>query len=393
MAEESQNIIFGNFTDKWKLQRKIGHQAIRNYASGENLESLIRCDAFPSFQRAIAKYNGKPFIPKTLLYLLVGNIIASMCFGKKYEYDDPELLKIMVLMNNLFESFGNGLAADFVPLFRYIPTPGHIAMKKYMKEWLNIIQHQIDEHKGKLGNGNTKVKSLIDDLLSIQRKAELAGEDQAKQLTDVNLRQTLSDIFAAGMETTINTLDWSIAYLTYYPDIQSKVQREIDDVIGDSRLPLLADRGKLPYCEAVMRELMRIRTVIPFALPHTTTVDTFVGGYAVPKDTWIWCNLWNVHMDGKYWEEPEDFCPERFLHADGEMLSKRDSFMPFSAGRRVCMGEALAKNELFLLFTSVFQQYTFTLPIGHRKPCLKPHFITQVIKCCPYKVIAVNRRK
>ncbi|XP_077862887.1 cytochrome P450 1A5-like [Saccoglossus kowalevskii] len=360
MAEESQNIIFGDFTTKWKLQRKIGHQAIRNYASGENLESLIRCDAFPSFQRAIAKINGKPFTPKTLMYLLVGNIIASMCFGKKYEYEDPELLKFMGVLKDVNTSFGNGLAADYVPLFRYIPTPGHIAVKKHLKEWLNVIQHQINEHKDKFEKGNKKVKSLIDDILSIQRKAELAGDDQAKQLTDVNLRQTVSDIFAAGLDTTINTLDWAVAYLTYYPDVQSKVQREIDDVIGDGRLPLLSDKGKLPYCEAVIHEVMRIRTIVPFALPHTTTVDTSV---------------------------------ERFLDADGKLLPHPDSFMPFSAGRRVCMGEALAKNELFLLFASVFQHYTFKVPTDGEKPCLKTHCVGQVIRVCPYEVIAVERMK
>ncbi|XP_077869938.1 cytochrome P450 1A5-like [Saccoglossus kowalevskii] len=394
MAEESQDILFGNFTTKWKLQRKIGHQAIRNYASGEKLETLIRCDAFPSFQRAVNKNNGKPFLPKPLLYLLVGNIIASMCFGKKYEYEDPELLKFMGVLKDLNTSFGNGLAADYVPLFRYIPTPGHIAVKKYLKEWLSIIQHQINEHKDKFEKGKKiYVKSLIDDLLSIQRKAELAGEDQAKQLTDVNLRQTVSDIFGAGLDTTINTLDWAVAYLTYYPDVQSKVQREIDDVIGDGRLPLLSDKGKLPYCEAVIHELMRVRTIVPFALPHTTTVDTSVGGYAIPKDTWIWCNVWNVHMNEKHWEKPEEFRPERFLDADGGLLPHPDSFMPFSAGRRVCMGEALAKNELFLLFASVFQHYTFKVPTDGEKPCLKTHCVGQTIRVCPYKVIAVERMK
>nr|XP_006811117.1 PREDICTED: steroid 17-alpha-hydroxylase/17,20 lyase-like [Saccoglossus kowalevskii] len=244
-----------------------------------------------------------------------------------------------------------------------------------------------------LSAGNKEVKSLIDDLLSIQRKAELAGEDQAKQLTDVNLRQTVSDIFGAGLDTTINTLDWAVAYLTYYPDVQSKVQREIDDVIGDGRLPLLSDKGKLPYCEAVIHELMRVRTIVPFALPHTTTVDTSVGGYAIPKDTWIWCNVWNVHMNEKHWEKPEEFRPERFLDADGGLLPHPDSFMPFSAGRRVCMGEALAKNELFLLFASVFQHYTFKVPTDGEKPCLKTHCVGQTIRVCPYKVIAVERMK
>ncbi|XP_077862966.1 cytochrome P450 1A5-like [Saccoglossus kowalevskii] len=393
MSEKSQNIIFGDFTAKWKLQRKIGHQAIRNYASGEKLESLVRCEAFPTFQRAVAQNNGRPFLPKPLLFLLVGNIIASMCFGKRYEYEDRELLKFMRVLNDLSESLGNGITADFVPMFRYIPTPGHIEVKKRVNELQKIIQCKIDEHKDRLEKGNKDVESLIDDILSIQREAESAGGDRTIQLTDVNIRQTVSDIFAAGLDTTINTLNWFVAYLTYYPDVQSKVQREIDDVIGDGRLPLLSDKGKLPYCKAVIHEVMRIRTVVPLAIPHTTTVDTSVGGYVIPKNTWIWCNLWNVHMDEKHWEEPETFRPERFLDSDGKMLPNLDGYMPFSAGRRVCVGEALAKNQLFLLFISIFQQYTFKVPAGGKKPCLEPHCAAQVIKCCPYKVIAIGRSK
>nr|XP_006825012.1 PREDICTED: cytochrome P450 2D6-like [Saccoglossus kowalevskii] len=313
MAEECEDITFGNFTAKWKLQRKIGHQAIRNYASGDKLESLIRYNAFPSFQRAVARENGKPFRPHSLIYLLVGNIILSMCLGKKFENDDPEFLKILEVLNNLDQAIGNGLVADFVPIFRYIPTPGVNRLKKVLKEWFNIIQHQVNESKGKLESGNNDVKSLIDDLVSIQRKAELAGENIAKQLTDVNLRQTLADL------------------------------------VG--------------------------------------------GGYAIPKDTWIWCNLWNVHMDEKHWDKPEQFRPERFLDADGALLPHPDSFIPFSAGRRVCMGEALAKNELFLIFTSLFQNYTFKVPPGSKKPCLKGHCAGLVLRCGSYEVIAVERSK
>ncbi|XP_077861915.1 cytochrome P450 1A1-like [Saccoglossus kowalevskii] len=365
MAEECEDITFGNFTAKWKLQRKIGHQAIRNYASGDKLESLIRYNAFPSFQRAVARENGKPFRPHSLIYLLVGNIILSMCLGKKFENDDPEFLKILEVLNNLDQAIGNGLVADFVPIFRYIPTPGVNRLKKVLKEWFNIIQHQVNESKGKLESGNNDVKSLIDDLVSIQRKAELAGENIAKQLTDVNLRQTLADLVGAGLDTTISSLDWAVAFLTYYPDVQFKVQSEIDDVIGDGRSP------------------KNIRRFVQFN----------TGGYAIPKDTWIWCNLWNVHMDEKHWDKPEQFRPERFLDADGALLPHPDSFIPFSAGRRVCMGEALAKNELFLIFTSLFQNYTFKVPPGSKKPCLKGHCAGLVLRCGSYEVIAVERSK
>ncbi|XP_006825011.1 cytochrome P450 1A5-like [Saccoglossus kowalevskii] len=393
MAEECQNIVFGNFTAKWQLQRNIGHQAIRNYASGKKLEALLRCNAFPSFQRAVAKMKKRPFYPRPLLHLLVGNIIVSMCFGKKYELDDPEFINCLRVLSTANASFGSGLVADFIPVFRHIPTFGLTRIKKSMQNWLDLIQHKIDEHKKTFDEGNEDAKSLVGEILSIQRKARLSRDQETeKQLTDVNLRQTVADMFGAGLDTVVNTLEWAIAYLACYPDVQAKVRREIDDVIRDRRLPLLSDKGKLPYCEAVINEVMRIRTVSPFAIPHATTVDTSVGGYTIPKDTWVWCNLWNLHMSEKYWVEPEEFRPERFLNTDGNAISKPDSFMPFSAGRRACMGETLAKNELFLIFTSLFQQYTFKTPTGGKTPCLEAHCMTQFTRCCQYEVKAVARR-
>ncbi|XP_070574469.1 steroid 17-alpha-hydroxylase/17,20 lyase-like [Ptychodera flava] len=387
-SEGGEDIAFGNFEQKWKALRKIAHQAIRNYASGHKLENLVTKDAFPRLKKAITDKNGEPFDPQPLLMLLTFNVMSTMCFGQNYELDDPEFDEILNYIKKTNESFGNGLLADFVPIFKYIPTSGLRLVKKCLNEWLTFIQSKIDEHKTRMHEG--KVSDLVDDLLQIQAEAKAAGEDQADTLTDVNVRQTVSDIFGAGIDTTINTMNWCVAYMVNYPDVQTKVQEEIDDVIGQ-RLPLLTDKNKLPYCDAVIHEIMRIRTVAPVGVPHKTIEDTSVGGYNVPKGTQIWTNLWKVHMDEKYWKEPEQFRPERFLDEDGKTLPKQDSFLPFSAGRRVCVGEVLAKNEMMLIFACLFQQFTFLPPPGKEKPSLKPNFDGLATRCNPYEVVARER--
>ncbi|XP_070543996.1 steroid 17-alpha-hydroxylase/17,20 lyase-like [Ptychodera flava] len=387
-SEGGEDIAAGNFTQKWKTLRKIAHQAIRNYASGHKLENLVTKDAFPRVKKVINDKNGEPFDPQPLLMLLVCNVMATMCFGQNYELDDTEFKDILKFIQNFNESFGNGLLADVVPIFKYIPTNGLRAFKKNLNKWFSLIQSKIDGHKIKTQEGN--VSDLVDDVLKIQAEAKAAGEDQADLLTDVNVRQVVADIFGAGIDTTINTMNWCIAYMVNYPDVQTKVQEEIDDVIGQ-RLPLLTDKTKLPYCEAVIHEVMRIRTVAPVSVPHETTEDTSVGGYNIPKGTQIWTNLWKLHMDEKYWTEPEQFRPERFLDEDGQALPKQDSFLPFSAGRRVCVGEVLAKNEMLLIFTCLFQQFTFLPAPGKEKPSLEPTFQSLVTRCIPYDVVARER--
>ncbi|XP_070575497.1 steroid 17-alpha-hydroxylase/17,20 lyase-like [Ptychodera flava] len=387
-SEGGESIVCGNFDQKWKALRKIAHQAIRNYGSGNKLENLVTKEAFPRLKKAITDKNGEPFDPHPLLMLLVCNVMSIMCFGQNYELDDPEFKHILKSLEDVIDSFGSGLLADFVPIFKYIPTNGLRLLKTHINIWLSFIQSKIDDHKIKTQEG--RVSDLVDDILQIQAEAKAAGEDQADLLTDVNVRQTVADVFGGGIDTTINTMNWCIAYLVNYPDVQTKVQEEIDDVIGQ-RLPMISDKGKLPYCEAVIHEIMRIRTVAPVGVPHKTIEDTSVGGYNIPKGTQIWTNLWKVHMDENYWKEPLKFRPERFLDEDGQALPKQDSFLPFSAGRRVCVGEVLAKNEMILIFACLFQQFTFLPPPGKEKPSLKPNFEGLVSRCFPYEVVARER--
>ncbi|XP_070543892.1 steroid 17-alpha-hydroxylase/17,20 lyase-like isoform X2 [Ptychodera flava] len=385
ISEGGEGITSGNFTQKWKALHKIAQQAMRNYARGHKLGNLVTKDAFPRLKKVINDKNGEPFDPQPLLTLLVCNVMATMCFGQNYELDDKEFRNILKFIQNFNESFGNGLLADVVPIFKYIPTYGLRAYKKNLNIWFSLIQSKIDGHKIKMQEGN--VSDLVDDVLKIQAEAK-AAEDQADLLTDVNVRQVVADIFGAGIDTTVNTMNWCIAYMVNYPDVQTKIQKEIDDVIGQR---LLTDKNKLPYYEAVLHEVMRIRTVLPLNVPHLTLEDTSVGGYNIPKGTQIWTNLWKLHMDEKYWMEPEQFRPERFLDEDGQALPKQDSFLPFSVGRRACVAEVLAKNEILLIFTCLFQQFTFLPAPGKEKPSLEPNFQALVTRCIPYEVVARER--
>ncbi|XP_077982770.1 steroid 17-alpha-hydroxylase/17,20 lyase-like [Glandiceps talaboti] len=389
MSEGGENIVFGDFTPKWKFLRKIGHQAIRNYASGSKLENLIKDQAFPCLKKAIDDKEGKPFNPEPLLMLVVANVIASMCFGEKYELDDPEFQQILKTIKDGQESLGNGLLADIVPVLRHVPTKSLCLFKEMIATWFGMIQTKIDKHKEHFDEEN--IHDLVDDILKIQKDAQAAGEEHAHSLTDINLRQTVADIFSAGLHTTTLTLNWCVAYLVNYPDVQRKVQEELDDVIGQNRRPLLSDKGKLPYCEAVIHEVMRIRTATPFAIPHTTLCDTAVGGYNLPRGTLVWINILNLHMSDKYWDKPGEFRPEHFLDRDGKALPKPESFLPFSAGRRVCVGEALARNELLLIFTSLFQQFTFLPSPDKGKADLKTSYEGLLTRCAPYEVIARDR--
>ena len=145
------------------------------------------------------------------------------------------------------------------------------------------------------------------------------------------------------------------------PYAQRNVQSELDKVIGNSRKVKLTDRKHLHQTQATILEGMRLSSIVPLSLPRSATMDTEINGYTIDKDTVVIVNLHSANHDESLWEDPESFKPERHLDDDGEFM-KRPPVVPFGLGRRRCVGEFLAKDEVFLLFSNMLQRLTFIKP-------------------------------
>nr|KAF6479597.1 cytochrome P450 family 2 subfamily W member 1 [Molossus molossus] len=170
------------------------------------------------------------------------------------------------------------------------------------------------------------------------------------------------DMVMAGTETTSSTLQWAALLMGKHPSVQSRVQEELDRVLGPGRCPRPEDQRALPYTNAVLHEVQRFITLLPH-VPRCTGADTLLGGYLLPKGTPVVPLLSSVLLDKTQWATPRQFNPEHFLDADGRFV-RPEAFLPFSAGRRVCVGESLARTELFLLFAGLLQSFSLRPPPG-----------------------------
>ncbi len=144
----------------------------------------------------------------------------------------------------------------------------------------------------------------------------------------------IGDLFGAGTETTTTTLVWAIVYMLRNPDVYKKVQKEVDDVIGHSRLPSVKDRQQMPYTEACLLEVQRMGDIVPLGVPRITTESINFHGYRIPKDTTIMPDLYSVHRDPNVFPNPYKFDPSRFLNDEGKVY-ERDRVIPFSIGEFV----------------------------------------------------------
>uniref|UniRef100_A0A914UUQ5 Uncharacterized protein n=1 Tax=Plectus sambesii TaxID=2011161 RepID=A0A914UUQ5_9BILA len=188
------------------------------------------------------------------------------------------------------------------------------------------------------------------------------------------------------METTATTLRWAIVFLVTHQDVQKKMQKEIDEVVGRDRRPTMTDKMNLPYSTAVVLEVQRKANIVTINVPRYTTVDTEIGGHSIPAHTTIIAQITSVHDSPDAYSNPDRFDPAHFLESDGKTFNKTamDHLVPFSLGKRVCAGESLARMELFLILLSLVQRYSFDVPKGGSLPDLTPIFGTALTPH-PYK--------
>ncbi|TNN46534.1 Cytochrome P450 2J5 [Liparis tanakae] len=317
--------LFSSNGESWKTQRRFVLSTLRNFGLGKRTMEQSICEEIRHLQEEIEKEKGQPFNPAGLFNNAVGNIICQLVMGKRFDYSDHN-----------FQT-----------------------MLKYLSEAI-----------------------LLEGSIWGMHNDSLLG------FTETNLALCSADLFAAGSETTSTTLLWALVFLIKITDIQDKVQAEIDDVIGQTRLPTMEDRLNMPYTNAVIHETQRMGNIVPLNGPRKAARDTTLGGYFIPKGTSFMPSLTSVLFDKTEWETPDTFNPGHFLDAEGK-FAKRDAFMAFSAGKRACLGEGLARMELFLFLVSLLQKFSFSVPDGVE---LSTEGITGFIRVPhPFKVYAKSR--
>ncbi|OCT83134.1 hypothetical protein XELAEV_18025673mg [Xenopus laevis] len=353
-------VVLANYGQSWKDLRRFTLSTLRDFGMGKkSLEERVReeagylCAAFQSEQ-------GRPFDPHILLNTAVSNIICSIIFGERFEYDDHTFQKLLCLIEESVKA-ESGTVPQIPGLAKMFFQP-QIRMLKYLQE---IIK----DHQQTWDSGHTR--DFIDAFMLEMEKAKGVKDSN---FNEQNLLLTTADLFSAGSETTTTTLRWGLLFMLLYPNVQRKVHEEIDHVIGRTRKPTMGDVLQMPYTNAVIHEIQRYADIIPLSVPHMTYRDTHIKGFFIPKGVTIMTNLSSVLKDEKAWEKPFQFYPEHFLDSDGKFV-KREAFMAFSAGRRVCLGEQLARMELFLFFTTLLQRFSFEIPYGEPSPREDPVFV------------------
>ncbi|XP_072007517.1 cytochrome P450 2J4-like isoform X2 [Engystomops pustulosus] len=310
----------------WKQQRRFGLMTLRKLGLGKSVLESQIQEEARCMVEQFTAERGEAFDPIFILEHAVSNIISAVVYGHRFPIDDDT--------------------------FQELIRSNHYITENLSSPWARC---------------RNETDSTFD---------------------EENLMAVIIDFFGAGIETTGVSMLWGLLYMVAYPHIQEKVQKELDTVLDGNPL-YYEDRKRLPYTNAVIHEILRFGNISAVGIPRTCIKDLKVRNYFLQKHTMVLANLHSVLYDPKYWKTPKQFNPQNFLDRGGNFLMN-EAFMPFSAGSRVCLGEQLARFQLFIFFSTLMQSFSFRLPEGETevntqyryKLTLQPH---------PFKICAIPR--
>ncbi|KAI4885973.1 hypothetical protein NFI96_033066 [Prochilodus magdalenae] len=365
---EGKGIIFLDYGPAWKEHRRFALITLRNFGMGkQSMEDRILGELEHLVAR-MEKSAGDFMNPQTVFHDTASNVIYLVLFGVRYNYGDEDLKKYIRSFTETAKIINGPWAMIYetLPFVRPLPLP----FKKAFMHFENIRKmngNMVNKHKPKRVPG--KPQNFVDCYLD---ELDKRGND-GSSFSEEQLVTSIADLHAAGTDTTSNTLLTAFLYLITHPDIQERCQQEIDEVLEGKAHASFEDRHKMPYVQAVIHESQRIAKTVPLGVPHCASRDTELMGYSIPKGTFIIPNLSSVLSEEGQWKFPHEFNPANFLNEQGE-FEKPEAFMPFSAGPRTCLGEGLARMELFLIVVTLLLRFQFFWPEDAGEPDFAPVF-------------------
>ncbi|XP_056379001.1 cytochrome P450 2C14-like isoform X2 [Hyla sarda] len=312
--------------DTWKQQRRFGMMTLRNLGLGNGALESQIQEEARCMVEQFRAKKGEPFDPSYILNHAVANIISALVYGHRFSIEDVT--------------------------FQELTNCTHCIVENISSSWAR----------------------------SQNKEASTFDED--------NLIAVVIDLFGAGTETTAIALLWGLLYMVAYPDIQQEVQKELDATSNGPQI-YYKDRKNLPYTNAVIHEILRYGNIAAVGMPRTCTKNIKIRNYSLRKDTMVLANLDSVLYDPQYWKTPNQFNPQNFLDSDGNFLMN-EAFMPFSAGSRVCLGEQLARSEVFNFFSTLMRSFSFQLPEGVTEVNTK-YIYKLTLQPHPFRICAVPR--
>ncbi|CAJ0959684.1 unnamed protein product, partial [Mesorhabditis belari] len=360
----NQRGVVSSEGDQWLEHRRFILHTLRDFGMGNALQEQLIYHEIDYHFGEIEKrmIDGKAtVVVDDFTELLIASIINRLLYG--YGFDESNQSRYFEIRDEVAKFIKHLSPIDFfvTDWWRYVPILKnryfHIynvldAFRAFSMENIQKIRSQLSDQDVTLSGeqaGDFVHAYLIEQRKRIKENGEPGYFDDAGLLGD------LVDIWGAGQETTSTTLQWAFHELLSRPEIVEKCRNEINEVTGDGRVLCLKDRPKTPYLNAVINEIQRYGSILSVNLWRVTTGPCHIGGCEIPVGTLSTAQLSVIMQNDRVFDQPQEFNPERYLGNDGKL--QEQSTIPFGIGKRACLGESLARAELYLVLGNLLQRY------------------------------------
>ncbi|KAK1220843.1 hypothetical protein PQX77_016363 [Marasmius sp. AFHP31] len=355
----SSVFAFFRYSDWWRLHRRTFHQRFQTRMLPEYYDIQRTATASLMEKLAVSPENFMDHLQHCS-----GSIILKIVYGYTLQEtaDDPYLRLVQNTVDGIISAVSHGSYwIDYFPFLRYVPGwfPG-ASFKLKAEEWRRSNEELKNEPwrwvKRALEDG-TAVPSFCTH--SAERLSVTPGDGSREEEM---IKLCAATAYVGGADTTTSSIASFILAMALHPEFQDRAQQEIDAVIGygSGRVPDFEDRDKLPFVDAIIKEITRWNPVTPTVTPHRAVHDDVYEGYYIPAGTTIVANSWAVlHDENVYGPNPMDFNPARFMKpVENGDYPPDPSCFAFGFGRRICPGRHFAIDSIYLAVTSLLASFT-----------------------------------
>ncbi|KAK3156196.1 hypothetical protein QOZ80_2AG0104120 [Eleusine coracana subsp. coracana] len=363
-------LVFAPYGDTWRQLRRI---SVLELLSARRVRSFrrVREDETSRLVAGIASAAaaGPPVNVSERIRLLVADAAVRTMIGDRFERRD-EFLALLEKGVQLVSRSGFSLA-DLFPSSRlagFLSCTTRLA-RANRKKTLELAEAAIKQHEERkkaaaAANGTVEEEEdILDVLLRVQKEGGLGDPP----LTMATIKALIMDLYGAGSETSATALQWAMAELMRNPTVMKRAQDELRDNIRGKPKVTEDDLAQIKYLKLVIKETLRLHPPTPFLLPKEAMESCNILGYDVPKGTMVLVNVWAIARDPRYWEDPEEFKPERFESGTIDFKGPNFEYIPFGAGRRMCPGVAFAESTMEIVLAALLYHFDWELTHGLKR--------------------------
>ncbi|KAL6658708.1 hypothetical protein ACP70R_002748 [Stipagrostis hirtigluma subsp. patula] len=375
------DVGFAPYGERWRQAKKLltthllTARKVRSFRGAREAEVRLAVATV----RAAAAAGGGEAVDLTALLRAYANDVMCRAVSGGFFFEGGRNRLIPELTDVVKDVFGAFKPQDYFPALARVDVFSRSSLvkaKALRNRWDDLFDTLIDfhvrrpprHHGGDDNDGEVEEEDesdFIDVMLSLKDEYGLTRD---------RIKAILMNMFNAGTDTTYLVHEFTMAELMRHPHAMAKLQTELRSKISKGESEILTeddDLNNMAYLKAVIKETLRLHPPGPLFLPHLNTADCEIMGYMNPAGTTVMINAWSIGRDPRFWENPEEFMPERFLdggHATAVEYKGQDfNYIPFGSGRRMCPGVNFGIASLEIMLANLLYHFDWEVPGGKGK--------------------------